>query len=193
MPVKFFNMKPFLSFIFSFIITINFLYSQNKEKGPLTNAVVIGQFDLPEDRYSIEISTTQILNDLNIKAYPSLNILKFGSDAALLASDSIQKIQMAKGYDVYLVINVRGYDRRYKKSTRAQKLSEILSSGTLFQIHREDITSVSFELSLYKNDSLFFRDIIKCGNISDRGTVIKRYSKKLLRRVSKKWKKKLNF
>ena len=110
-----------------------------------------------------------------------------------MASDSIQKTQKAKGYDIYLVINVRGYDRRYKKSTRAQKLSEILSSGTLFQIHREDITSVSFELSLYKNNALFFRDIIKCGNISDRGTVIKRYSKKLMRRVNKKWRKKLAF
>ena len=186
-------MKCFLSFVFSFIISFNFLYAQQTDKGSFTNAIVIGQFDLPEDRYSIEISTTQILNDLSIKAYPSLNILKFGSDAALLASDSIQKLQKSKGYDVYLVINVRGYDRRYKKSKRLNKLSEILSSGTLFQIHREDITSVSFELSLYKNDSLFHRDIIKCGNISDRGTVIKRYSKKLTRRVNKKWRKKLNF
>ena len=193
MQVKFFNMKCFLSFLFSFIIFFNFLYAQETDKGSFTNAIVIGQFDLPEDRYSIEISTTQILNDLNIKAYPSLNILKFGSDAALLASDSIQKLQKVKGYDVYLVINVRGYDRRYKKSKRLNKLSQILSSGTLFQIHREDITSVSFELSLYKNDSLFYRDIIKCGNISDRGTVIKRYSKKLTRRVNKKWRKKLNF
>ena len=58
-----------------------------KESFQLKNALVVGQLDKEEDRYSLEINLTELLTDAGIKAVPSLNILKLGEDAAVLASD----------------------------------------------------------------------------------------------------------
>ena len=49
----------------------------------LTNALVIGQLDKPEDRFSIEINLTELLTSNGVKAMPSLNVLKLGSDPVL--------------------------------------------------------------------------------------------------------------
>ena len=182
--MKFFNLCYFLFF------SANVCFVQINSIG---KTIVVGQFDKSEDRFSIEINTSEILSTFNIKAIPSLNLLKIGSDASLLSTDSIQKQQADLGYNTFMIINVRGYDRRYKKSSRAPLLKDILASGNLFKVYREEATSVSFEISLYKNGKLYFRDIIKCGNISDRSSVIKRYRKKLSKRIHRKWRKKLKF
>ncbi len=184
-------MKFFSLLLSVFLLSI---FNVNGQENPkIGNTIVVGQFDLSEDRFSIEINTAEILSGFNIKASPSLNILKIGTDASILSSDSIQKQQKELGYNTFFVVNVRGYDRRYKKSNRAILLKDILSSGNLFKIYREEVTSVSFEISLYSNGKLYFRDIIKCGNISDRNSVLKRYRKKLSKRIHRKWRKKIVF
>ena len=71
----------------------------------LTNALVIAQFDRPEDRYTIELNTTEILNSLGIKAQPSLNFLKQGANINNLTSDSLRENIKTKGYDTYLFVN----------------------------------------------------------------------------------------
>ena len=69
----------------------------------LTNAIVIAQFERPEDRYTIELNTTQILSNLGIKAQPSLNFLKQGANINNLTSDSLRENIKTKGYDTYSV------------------------------------------------------------------------------------------
>jgi hypothetical protein len=62
-----------------------------------------------------------------------------------------------------------------------------LGRTSIYHIYREEATSVSFEFTFYKEGSMVFRDILKCSNISDRDSVIKRIRKKLPKRMAKKW------
>jgi hypothetical protein len=154
----------------------------------LTNALVIGQLDKQEDRYSIEINVTELLTEAGIKAIPSLNVMKLGSDASNLASDSLQKIVAAKGIDTYVLVSVRGYDRKFKRSERNDDLATALNSGNLFPLFRDEVVSVSFEFLFYRNGQYLGSDIVKCGNVSDRDSVIKRFRKAVAKRIVKKWK-----
>ena len=105
-------MKNFALLILLFLaVNVN----AQKESIQLKNALVVGQLDKEEDRYSLEINLTELLTDAGIKAVPSLNILKLGEDASILATDSIQKIVAAKGIDTYVLVSVRGYDKKFKK------------------------------------------------------------------------------
>jgi hypothetical protein len=153
----------------------------------LTNAVVIGQFDKPEDRFSIEINTTEILSSQGIKAMPSLNLLKTGADSRLLATDSIKAVVRSQGFDTYLIVKVIGYDKRFKVSERKISFEEALGQGTLFNLYRDEAESISFDFSFFKNDQIVYREVIRCMSISDRNTVLKKYRKKLTKRVTQKW------
>ena len=142
----------------------------------LTNAIVIAQFDRPEDRYTIELNTTEILNSLGIKAQPSLNFLKQGANINNLTSDSLRDN-----------IKTKGYDRKFKASKTKITVNEILERTSIYSIYRDESTSVSFEFIFFKNNEMIFTDIIKVSNISDRDSVLKKYRKVLEARVQKKW------
>ncbi len=159
-----------------------------KESIQLKNALVIGQLDKEEDRYSVEINLTELLTDAGIKAVPSLNILKLGEDAAILATDSIQKLVASKGIDTYVLVSVRGYDKKFKKTYRKDELKTALNAGNLFPIYRDEVVSVSFEFMFYRNGQFIGTDLIKCGNVSSRDTMIKRFRKILKKRIEKNWK-----
>ncbi|MFN5032238.1 MAG: hypothetical protein ACK5FX_08470, partial [Flavobacteriia bacterium] len=75
-------MKFYLTLLIAFIG--NCMFGQVNDLH-LTNALVVGQLDKPEDRYTVEINLTELLTDAGIKAIPSLNMMKLGSDASLLA------------------------------------------------------------------------------------------------------------
>lgn len=173
--------------VLSLLVSV-FSFAQTN-KVHLTNALVIGQMDKEEDRYSLEINLTELLSEAGIKAMPSLNILKLGSDASLLATDSVQQIVSSKGIDTYILISVRGYDRTFKTTDRKDDLATALNAGNLFPIFRDEIVSVSFEFLFYRNGQLVGSDIVKCGNVSDRESVIKRFRKNVSKRINKKWKK----
>ena len=83
----------------------------------LKSAIVLGQFDKPEDRYAIEVNVTEMFTTAGIKAMPSLNLLKQGGDVFVLSNDTLQAIMMAQGYDTYVVVNVRGYDKKFRTSS----------------------------------------------------------------------------
>jgi len=117
-----------------------------------------------------------------------LNILKLGSDASILTSDSLQRVVASKGIDTYMLVSVRGYDRKYKVTEKKDDLQTALSAGNLFGIYREEIVSVSFEFTFYRNGQWVFSDIVKCGNVSDLDSVIKRFRKAVAKRIEKKWK-----
>lgn len=174
--------------LFGLLLIVSVGFAQKKQSGiDLKNCVVIGQLDNPEDRYSLEINMTEMLSSMKIKTMPSLNFMKMGSDAVLLASDSIQSELKEKGFDTYLIVSVRGYDRRFKVAEKQENFKEALSAGGLYDLYRMDIVSISFEFKFYRNGEYVFGDIVKCGNISDRDTVLKRFRSKVGKRMSKKW------
>jgi len=159
-----------------------------KNNATLKNAVVIGQFDKAEDRFTIESTITRLLVDHQINATPALNYVKVGEDATLLATDSMQALFSQRGYDTYIVVSVRGYDRKYKPSTSMLSLSQKLEQGTLREIFLNGSVSVTFEFVFFQNQQQVSIKHIRCTNISDKATVIKRLTKKMERVLGKGWK-----
>jgi hypothetical protein len=153
----------------------------------LTNAVVISQFDKEEDRYAMQALMADLLKSYQIKALPVMNVLKQGEDLQHLLQDSIQKMLVQKGFDTYLVVNVRGYDRTFKPSDDSQTLAELLETTSIYQIYRDEATSVSFEFSIYRDGKLISREVLRCGNVSDRDSVLKRLRKRLPKKVIPIW------
>lgn len=174
-------------YLFLFILIVNLsprVFSQSINK---SNILVIGQFDRPDERYAVEVTLTELFSKQGIMAMPSLNILKQGSDPLILASDTIQKLLLKKNINTYLVVNVRGYDRRFKPSEIELSFSDMLGRTSIYHIYREEATSVSLEFTFFRENKVVFRDILKCGNISDRDSVLKRIQKKLPKRMGRKW------
>ncbi len=168
-----------------FFVIIGFCtFSQTKDLH-LKNVLIIGQLDKADDRYSVEIALTEILSNAGIKAIPSLNILKVGSEIKQLTNDSIQKIVASKGVDTYMTVSVRGYDKKFKLAQIHDNLETALSTGHLFPLYRDEIVSISFEFTFYREGQFMGTDIVKCGNVSSRETVLKRFRKKTTKRVNK--------
>ena len=171
-------------FFISLAILSNVGYAQGIK---LNNALVITQFDKEEDRYAMQALMTDILKGYQIKALPLMNVLKQGEDPQHLLNDSIQQILLQKGFDTYLVVNVRGYDRNFKASEDTQTLAELLETTSIYQIYREEATSVSFEFSIYRGGQPISRQVLRCGNVSDRDSVLKRLRKRLPKKVIPVW------
>jgi hypothetical protein len=124
-----------------------------------------------EDRYTLEINLAELFVNNGIKANPSLNILKSGNELALLANDSLTAIVKNKGYDTYALISVRGYDNSFKKTSHKDPLVIALSAGNLFPIYQ-----------------FIGSDLIKCGNVSTRDGVLKKFRKNITKKIQKNWK-----
>ena len=154
----------------------------------LNNAVIIGQMDNSADRYSVEINLTELFSRNGIKSIASLNLMKLGSDSQQLASDSVALKIKEKGYDTFVLISVRGYDKRYKSSTSKEDFSTSLGRANLFQIYKEDIVSVTFEFKFYREGQLVYNETIKCGNAGSREKVLKKLRKKVGKKLLRKWK-----
>ena len=69
-----------------FIGSISF--SQNKHI-QLTNGLIVAQLDRPEEKFTLEINLAELFANEGVQVIPSLNILKQGEIASVLASDSI--------------------------------------------------------------------------------------------------------
>ena len=175
-------MKNF-TITFILLLLVNFTFTQTK----FSNTIVIAQFDKPEDRYAIEVALTEIFSQQNIKVMPMQNIIKQGGNPLVLCNDSVQSILKSQGFDTYLVVNVRGYDRRFKPSESMINFCDAMNMTSIYKLYRDEATSVSFEFLFFKNNQIIFRDILKCGNISDRNSTLKRFKKKLPKRMKKKW------
>ena len=184
---KYFNMKKTLFILFVFATTMVVAQKKSKNGLNLKNCVVVGQLDNADDRYALEINLTDMLNAYRVNSSPSLNHLKLGADAMALASDSLSQKLATEGFDTYLLVSVRGYDRRFKVSDYQPPFREALEATSLFDLYREDIVSVSIEFKFFRNGEFVYGDILKCGNISDREQVILRMRNKLEKRISKKW------
>lgn len=177
-------MKNTFFFLLLFVSTFTFGQISNLQ---LKNVVVVGQLDRPEDRYTIEVNVTEQFTEAGIKAIPSLNLLKQGSDEVLLAGDSLKAVVASKGFDTYALVSIRGYDRKFKATERHDDFATALGVGNLFPIYRDEVASVSFEFLFYRNGQLIGSDILKCGNVSDKDSVIKKFRKVLAKHIQKKW------
>lgn len=84
-------------------------------------------------------------------------------------------------------MNVRGYDRKFKPSVTKLTLEEALNMASIYHIYRDEATSVSFEFTFFRNNEVVYRDVLRCGNVSNRDSVIKKFRKKLPKQVQKHW------
>lgn len=173
--------------VFFFVLVLSF--STFGQQIQFKNTLVIGQFDKSEDRYAMELNLVEILQQNSYKAMPSFNVLKQGENLGNILNDSTQKLLKLKGIDSYVILNVRGYDRRFKSSEAKTTLKEILDMTSIYHIYRDEATSVTFEFTFFDlNNQLIGRSLLKCGNVSDRDSVMKRFRKKLPKMIIKEWK-----
>lgn len=179
-------MKIKLIVVLVFMFSALTSFSQIK-KLKLKNCVVIGQFDKPEDRFTIESALTGLLNEYNIKTTPSVNYVKTGESPTVLAEDSLLNLLKEKGYDTYVIVSVRGYDRSYKPSKVKYTFKEKLDQGTLREIYRNAAVNVTFEFAFYRDGIMVAIDQVKCSNISDRESTMKRFIKRTDSRILKVW------
>lgn len=173
-----------------FIATLflcSFGFSQTKNLN-LKNVLVVGQLDKPEDRFTLEINLTELFTSNGVKAMASLNVLKEGTNAAVLATDSISKMLKDKGIDTYVLVSVRGYDRKFKPAKNHEPLAEELASGHLFPLYRDEISSVTFEFSFFRNGEYVGYDLVKLGPVGSRDAVLKKFRKKIAKRINSNWK-----
>jgi len=173
-------------FLFLFIAFQSFSQMEMGEF-KLRNAVVVAQQDKPEDRYSLEINVLQLLASNGIRTKASLNVVKQGGSPLVLASDSVQSLILQEGIDTYMLISVRGYDKRFKPSETILPMEDELNAGHLFPLFRDDVTSVTFSVTFYRGNRPVHYELIKTGNVGSREAVLKKFLKKLEKRMQQSW------
>ena len=181
-------MKTTLIILLLFVANVSVAQKKKDFKLGLTNAVIIGQMDNSADRYSVEINMTDLFTRNGVKATASLNMMKLGSDSQQLASDSVATQSKGKGFDTFVLISDRGYDKRFKANTSNEDFLTALGRANLFQLHQPDIVSVTFEFKFYRRGKLVHNETIKCGNAGTRDKVLKKLRKKVGKKLVKSWK-----
>lgn len=182
-----------LSLILLAVLSFQCLPFSASAQGSLTelnlkNVLVVGQLDRQEDRYTVEINLGEIFANNGIKTMASLNVLKQGTLPEVLASDSIQAQLKAKGIDTYVLVSVRGYDRKFKAATKHEKLAEELEAGHSFPLYRDEIVSVTLEFRFYRGHEIVAYDMIKLSGAGSREKVLRKMRKKVEKRLNSTWK-----
>lgn len=180
-------MKINCGFIFILFFTLNSVAQNTAGEFKLTNVVVVAQQDKPEDRYSLEINVLQLLASRGIKTKASLNLVKQGGSPLILSDNSNQIIALDEGFDTYMLISVRGYDKKFKPSENLLPMGDELNAGHLFPLFRDDVTSVTFSVTFYRNNKPVHYTLIKTGNVGSRDAVLKKFLKKIDKRLQKSW------
>ncbi|TNE56171.1 MAG: hypothetical protein EP338_00975 [Bacteroidetes bacterium] len=162
--------------------------AQGLEQLKLSNALIVAQQDKAEDRFTMEVNLAEIFANSGIKTMASLNFLKEGSEMTSLAKDSLQQLIKSKGVDTYVLVSVRGYDRRFKEAEMHGDLKTELSVGHLYPVYREGIASITFEFLFFRDGAFVAYDQLKLGGIGSRESVLKKLRRKLPKRIKKKWK-----
>lgn len=161
-------------------------FAQDEELN-LDNVLVIAQQDKQSDRYSLEVALLQMFNQYNIKTKASLNVLKQGGSADVLLTDSLQNKLKSEGIDTYMLISVRGYDKRFRPADEINSFEEEIKAGHLFPLYRENATSVTFSITFYRNGKPVHYELIKTGTVGSKDAVIKKLLKKMERSLRKDW------
>jgi hypothetical protein len=165
----------------------SFCFSSFGQKLELRNAVVVAQQDKPEDRFTLEVKVLELLASKKIKTKASLNLVKQGGSPLILASDSVQSTLSDQGFDTYMLISVRGYDKRFKPSETLLDFKDELDAGHMFPLYRDGVTSVTFSVTFYRNNKPVHYELIRTGNVGSREAVMKKFLKRLNKRLEKDW------
>jgi len=170
-----------------FCILILSSFFLNAQGLKLTNAVLVAQLDRSEDKFTTEINLAEIFAENGVNVLPSLNLLKQGAPLTTLVSDSIRAILKEKQIDTYLLVNVRGYDRQFRLSTKIASFADELNVAHLFPLFRDEITSITFEFNFFRNDKLCHTELLRLKNVSTKEKLIQKLHKKLPRLIHR-WK-----
>lgn len=178
--------KSLLSFLF--LSACLFGFSQAKFPPlKLNNALIVSHLDKESDQFSLEIAVSDVLSKTKVKNMVSLNVLKAGGDPQVLMTDSLTQLLKAKGINTLMLVSVRGFDNRFRPSSGNMTLAEDLAADNLFPIYKEDIVSVTFEFHFYRDGKLVYTDLLKIGGINSRDKVLRKFRKKLAKKVVKDW------
>lgn len=167
-----------------FIIAFsNFFYAQLR----LDNVLVVAQQDKLEDRYSVELAITNLMQMSGVNSKSALGVIPQGEFMNVLATEEIQKKVKEMGIDTYMLISVRGYDRSFTPSTDLQGMRDELNAGHMFSFWRESANSISFSVTFYRNNQPIHYELIKVKNGKNREVTLKRMVKAFDKRLQKSW------
>lgn len=171
-----------------FLLVLQQSYFAQLKDLNLKNVLVVAQLDKPEERFTLEVALAEILAEAGIKTMVSLNVLKQGASIEQLGYDSIKAALKAKGIDTYMLVSVRGYDKKFKRATLNNDLATELTISHLFPLYRDNIASVSLEFNFYRAGQFIGSDLLKISGVAKRETVLKKLRKKLPKKINKRWK-----
>ena len=176
-------MKNILIIISTCLTTLSFSQSLD-----LTNVIVVGQQDRLKDQYNLELAVVELMRENDVNAIASLNVLPRGADPTILASDSLQRNLSNKGFDTFMLISVRGYDKRFNPPTNVVDMREELSAGHLFQLWRESAATITFTVTFYRNNVPAHYELIRVRARNSQDKMIKGLYKKMQKRLLRAWK-----
>lgn len=177
-------MKYLLSFFFFMMISVSSsLYGQIN----LDNVVVVAQQNKTADRYNLELAIMDVLRKYDVNARSGISAVKEGQGPNSLANDSIQKRLNENGFPMFMLVSVRGYDKRFTISSNNTPLNDELRAGHLFAYHREKISSVTFTVSFYRNGQPVHSELIRIKKTKSPEKVLKAFSKRIEKRLKKSW------
>lgn len=153
----------------------------------LKECLVLAQFEKYEERYALEINLCEILAQWKVKTVPATNLIKQGQSATILTTDSIKEILSKTKVQTICIVRIKGYDKKFKNTVQNIPFTEALERASLYNLYKDDISTVSLEFLFYRNEVCIFSDILKVGNIGDRDDVLKRIRKKLPKLIEKHW------
>jgi len=181
-------MKYFSLTLISLIVTTT-LMAQKGKYPPITGLkgiLIVGKIDKPDDRYSVEVNITKFLAQFGAKVLPSLNYSKVGASSESLSSDSLNNLLKEKGINGFLLVSVRGFDRKFKPRTSfPTSLTEALEEGHLYPVYQEEISSITFEFLYYEDGKFIGYDILRLTGVGNRGQVFEKLQKKIAKRLDK--------
>ena len=180
-----------MKYIFLFIFTVSFtfqsLWAQENQELNLKNALIIAQQNDLSDRYSLESAMMQLFSAYHIRSKASLNVVKEGGSPHILLSDSVRSKLKEEGIDTYLLISIRGFDRRFQPADSLNSFEDEINIGHLFPLFRESASNVTFNFTFYRDLQPVYYDLIRVRGIGSKDDVIKKLMKKVEKELTKHW------
>ncbi|PKR80183.1 hypothetical protein CW751_11000 [Brumimicrobium salinarum] len=177
----------YLIIIISTFLIIQSVSAQNEQELDLENVLVVAQQDDLSDRYTLEVALLELFNRYGINTKASLNVIKQGGAANILQADStVQKLK-SEGIDTYLLVSIRGYNKRFKPSEEINDFDEEIKAGHLYPLYRESASNVTFTFTFYRNLAPVHYELIRTGTVGSKDAVMKKLMKKVERKLRKDW------
>lgn len=180
-------MKYFFLFVFTLSFSYQSLWAQKNQNLNLKNVLIVAQQNDLSDRYSLEVALIQMFSYYNVKCKASLNVVKEGGSPDILLNDSIRQKLKDEGIDTYLLVSIRGFDRRYQPADSLNDFKDEIDVGHLFPLYRESASNVTFNFTFYRDLKPVYYDMIRVKGISSKDDVIKKLLKAVEKELTKSW------